>query len=272
MAEQKQIGNLKVIICQSKQEANQEGANIFAKDIKENPDIVLGLATGGTPVGMYQELIRMYEREEVDFSRINSFNLDEYVGLSGDHFQSYRYFMNDNLFNRINIDKANTHVPDGKAEDIPASCREYEEAIRAHGGVDLQLVGIGSNGHIAFNEPGSALDSRTREVSLTEETIKDNARFFEDEAEVPKKAVTMGIATILEAKKIVLLVTGKNKAEAVNKAIKGLANPDVPASFLQSHPNCIFILDKEAASGLGRCQNFYEKKGNNTKFTYKVEP
>jgi len=250
MAEQKQIGNIKVIICRNKQEVAQEGANIFAKSIKEKPDIVLGLATGGTPVGMYQELIRIHKQGEVDFSRVKSFNLDEYVGLSGNHPQSYRYFMNDNLFNHINIDKANTYVPDGKYEDVAANCRKYEEDIKAQGGVDLQLLGIGSNGHIAFNEPGSPLDSRTREVSLTEETIKDNARFFENESEVSRKAVTMGIATILEAKKIVLLATGNNKTEAVKKAIKGLANPDVPASFLQNHPDCIFVIDKQAAGGL----------------------
>jgi len=250
MAEQKKIGNIKVIICQDKQEVACEGAKIFAKDIKEKPDIVLGLATGGTPVGMYQELIRMHKEEGLDLSRVTSFNLDEYVGLSGGHSQSYRYFMDDNLFNHINIDKAKTHVPSGIAEDVPASCQKYEENIKAQGGVDLQLLGIGSNGHIAFDEPGSPSDSRTREVDLTEKTIKDNARFFENESEVPRKAVTMGIATILEAKKIVLLATGRNKAEAVAKAIKNSATTDIPASFLQNHSGCVFVLDQEAASGL----------------------
>jgi len=154
MAEQKKIGNIKVIICQNKQEVAQEGAKIFAKGIKEKPDIVLGLATGGTPVGMYQELIRMHKEEGLDFSRVTSFNLDEYVGLSGDHSQSYRYFMDDNLFNHINIDKAKTHVPNGMTKDVSASCQKYEENIKAQGGVGLQLLGIGSNGHIAFDEPG----------------------------------------------------------------------------------------------------------------------
>jgi len=250
MVEQKKIGNIEVIICQDKQEVAQEGAKIFAKNIKEKPDIILGLATGGTPVGMYQELIRMYKEEGLDFSRVTSFNLDEYVGLSGDHSQSYRRFMDDNFFNHINIDKAKTHVPIGIAEDVPASCQKYEGDIKTQGGVDLQLLGIGSNGHIAFNEPGSPSDSRTREVGLREKTIKDNARFFENESEVPRKAVTMGIATILEAKKIVLLATGSNKAEAVAKAIKNPAATDIPASFLQNHPSCVFIVDKEAASGL----------------------
>ena len=250
MAEQKKIGNIKVIICQDKQEVAREGAKIFAKDIKEKPGIALGLATGGTPVGMYKELIRMHKEEGLDFSRVRSFNLDEYVGLSGDHPQSYRYFMDDNLFNHINIDKEKTHVPSGIAEDILTSCQKYEEDIKTQGGVDLQLLGIGSNGHIAFNEPGSPSESRTREVGLTEKTIKDNARFFENESEVPQKAVTMGITTILEAKKIVLLATGGNKAEVVAKAIKSPATVEVPASFLQNHPNCVFIIDKEVASGL----------------------
>jgi len=250
MTEQKKIGNIEVIICQDKQEVAREGAKIFAKNIKEKPDIILGLATGGTPVGMYQELIRMHKEAGLDFSRVTSFNLDEYVGLSGGHSQSYRCFMDDNLFNHINIDKAKTHVPSGIAEDVPASCQKYEGDIKAQGGVDLQLLGIGSNGHIAFNEPGSPSDSRTREVRLREKTIKDNARFFENESEVPRKAVTMGIATILEAKKIVLLATGSNKAEVVAKAIKNPATIDIPASFLQNHPGCVFIVDKEVASGL----------------------
>jgi len=250
MSEQKNIGNIKVIICKDKQEAAQEGAKIFAKEIKTKPGVVLGLATGGTPVDMYKELIRMHKEGGLDFSHALSFNLDEYVGLLGSHPQSYRYFMDDNLFNHINIDKTKTHVPKGISQDIPASCQEYEKSIKEKGGVDLQLLGIGSNGHIAFNEPGSPSDSRTREIDLTEKTIKDNARFFENEAEVPRKAVTMGIATILEAKKIVLLATGNNKAEVVAKAIKSPATIDIPASFLQNHPDCVFVVDEEAANGL----------------------
>ena len=158
--------------------------------------------------------------------------------------------MDDNLFNHINIDKAKTHVPSGMAEDVSASCQKYEENIKAQGGVDLQLLGIGSNGHIAFDEPGSPSDSRTREVDLTEKTIKDNARFFENESEVPRKAITMGISTILEAKNIVLLATGSNKTEVAAKAIKNPATTDIPASFLQNHSDCVFIIDKESARGL----------------------
>jgi glucosamine-6-phosphate deaminase len=246
----KQFGKIKVIFCQDKAEVAQEAAAIFAQQIREKPGTVLGLATGGTPLDLYQQLIRMHKEEGLDFSRASSFNLDEYVGLSGEHPQSYRYFMNENLFNHININKLNTRVPDGQTRDSQVSCQKYEEAIRAAVGIDLQLLGIGSNGHIAFNEPGSPGDSRTRAVGLTERTIKDNARFFQNESEVPKKAITMGIGTILEARKIVLLATGKNKAEAVAQAIKDKVSTQVPASFLQNHPDCTFIVDKEAAAGL----------------------
>ena len=250
MVEHRQLGKIKVIVCQDKQEVAKVAADIFAQAIREKPDIVLGLATGGTPVGMYKELIRMHKEKGLNFNRVISFNLDEYVGLSGDHPRSYRYFMNENLFNHININKLNTHVPDGKAEDSQISCQKYEEDIKATGGIDLQLLGIGSNTHVAFNEPGSPRDSRTRIINLTENTIKDNARFFEDESEVPRKAVTMGIGTILEAKKIILLATGSNKADAVAKSINGSVNPGAPASFLQNHPDCTFIIDTEAAAGL----------------------
>jgi glucosamine-6-phosphate deaminase len=226
------------------------GAGIFAQAIREKPGIVLGLATGDTPVGVYKELIRIHREKGLDFGQVKSFNLDEYVGLDGSHPQSYRYFMNDNLFNYINIDKQNTRVPDGEANDFQSSCQRYEEDIKAEGGIDLQLLGIGSNGHIAFDEPGSPGDSRTRVIALKESTVKDNARFFKDESEVPRQAVTMGIGTILEARKIVLLATGANKADAITKAVKGRVSSDVPASFLQNHPDCIFIVDRESAAGL----------------------
>jgi len=250
MTEHKQLGKIKVIVCEDRQEIARVAADIFSQDIRKKPGTVLGLATGGTPVDMYQLLIRMHKEKGLDFSRVASFNLDEYLGLSADHPQSYRYFMNENLFNHININKLNTRVPDGKAKDLQVSCQKYENDIKAVGGIDLQLLGIGSNGHIAFNEPGSPGNSRTRVVDLTERTIKDNARFFQDESEVPTQAVTMGIGTILEAKKIVLLATGKNKAEAVARAIKGSVDVKVPASFLQNHPDCTFIIDKDSAAGL----------------------
>lgn len=248
--EQKQIGKIKIIVCNDKEEVAKKSAEIFAKAIREKANINLGLATGGTPVGMYKELIRMHKEEKLDFSRVKSFNLDEYVGIDPDNNQSYRCFMNTNLFDQVNINKQETYVPLGKGEDLEKTCREYEKDIKAAAGIDLQLLGIGSNGHIAFNEPGSPGDSRTRVVDLTQRTIKDNTRFFEKESEVPRQAVTMGIGTILEAKKIILLATGSNKAEAVAKAIKGAVSVDIPASFLQQHANSIFIIDKDAAANL----------------------
>lgn len=250
MAETKRIGKIKVIFCNDKEGSAKEAADIFAKIIRKKPNAVLGLATGGTPVQMYKELIRMHKEDGLDFSKILSFNLDEYLGLSGEHPQSYRYFMNTNLFDHINIKKSNTNVPDGKAKDAVAACKIYEDAIRRAGGIDIQLLGIGGNGHIAFNEPFSAADSRTRAVDLTERTIRDNARFFDKESDVPKKAVTMGIGTILEAKKIVLIATGSNKNDAVIKSIKGPVSPNVPASFLQNHADCTFVVDKEAGLSL----------------------
>lgn len=239
---------IKILICRDEGEVASESAKIFADQIRAKPDSVLGLATGGTPLGLYKELIRMYREEGLDFSKIITFNLDEYLGLAPVHPQSYRYFMNVNLFDRVNIDKTNTHVPDGLSEDPIPHCEAYEEAIRAAGGIDLQLLGIGRNGHIAFNEPGSRMDSRTRVINLTQKTIKDNARFFERESDVPRKALTMGIATILSARKIVLLAIGLNKAQAISKSIKGPKTAELPTSYLQNHPDCTFVIDKEAGS------------------------
>ncbi|MDD3296084.1 MAG: glucosamine-6-phosphate deaminase [Candidatus Omnitrophica bacterium] len=241
---------MKVIICQDKQEVSREAAAIFIQAINSNPEIVLGLATGGTPVGMYKELIEMNKKGKVNFSKVKSFNLDEYAGLDGSHPQSYRFFMNQNLFNHINIDKSNTYVPEGKFCDCEQSCRNYEEAIKKNSGIDLQLLGIGSNGHIAFNEPGSPEKSRTRKVDLTARTIDDNTRFFDNRNQVPTQAITMGIETILEAKQIILLATGANKATAVTGALKGPVGSRLPASFLQGHSACTFIVDKAAACEL----------------------
>jgi glucosamine-6-phosphate deaminase len=241
---------MEVRVFETSEEMSQAAAELFAERIEAKPDIVLGLATGGTPVKMYEVLVAMYERGELDFSRVVTFNLDEYIGLSPEHDQSYRYFMDTNLFDRVNIAKENTHLPDGMASDMEAMCVAYEAAIKAAGGIDLQLLGIGGNGHVAFNEPGSTGDSRTRVVDLSSETIRDNSRFFRDESEVPRKAVTMGIGSILEAREIVLIADGAHKAEAVAKAVEGEMTPVVPASFLQEHPNCIFFLDRKAASQL----------------------
>jgi glucosamine-6-phosphate deaminase len=237
-------------VCDHPQEAARRVAEIFADAIRSHPDIVLGLATGGTPVGVYAELVRMHREGSLDFSQLTTFNLDEYVGLAPDHPQSYRYFMQQNLFDHVNVRPDKTHVPDGLAADIAQHALEYESQIREVGGVDLQLLGIGDNGHIAFNEPGSSPDSRTRQVDLTEETIRANSRFFESVEEVPRHAITMGIGTILEAKRIVLMATGARKSEAVERAIQGPIDPLSPASQLQRAQDVTFVLDAAAASRL----------------------
>ena len=241
---------MEVIITNSADEMSKKGAELVAAAVKKNPKAVLGLATGGTPVKMYAELIKLYKSGALDFKKVRSFNLDEYVGLPGTHDQSYRCFMNENLFNHINIDKKNTNVPDGLAKDIEKSCAEYEAKIKAWGGIDLQVLGIGSNGHIAFNEPLSGAMSKTRKVAISQRTIADNARFFKTMDEVPKTAVTMGIGTILEARKIVLLASGGNKADVIAAAVEGPVTQLVPASFLQLHADTVFVVEKEAASKL----------------------
>ncbi|MDP8233482.1 MAG: glucosamine-6-phosphate deaminase [Candidatus Saelkia tenebricola] len=240
---------IQVIVCEDKKDVGFKAFRIFSDAIYSNPETVLGLATGSTPVEMYKQLIALHKEKGFNFSKTASFNLDEYFMLASDHPQSYRYFMNDVLFNHINIDKTRTHVLNGVCKTPQSECQQFEEILfEQYGGVDLQLLGIGSNGHIAFNEPGSTLDSRTRIVDLNQQTKKDNARFFQKQEDVPTQALTMGIGTILEARKIVLLATGENKAEAINDAINGPITPDVPASFLRYHPDCVFIVDKDAAA------------------------
>lgn len=241
---------MNVTICETYEEMSKAAADLFAERIRAKPDIVLGLATGNTPVGLYQELARMHGEERLDFSRVRTFNLDEYLGLGPDHEQSYRHFMDVNLFDSINIDKANTHVPDGLAADPEAHCAAYEAAIRAAGGIDLQVLGIGSNGHIAFNEPGSPAGSRTRVVELTQSTITDNSPFFDRTEDVPTRALSMGIGTIMESREIVLLANKEKKAEAVARSLQGPITEDVPASILQQHENVTVILDRAAASQL----------------------
>jgi glucosamine-6-phosphate deaminase len=240
---------------------SKEAAKIVADRIRRKPNLVLGLATGSTPLGLYKELIRLHKEEGLDFSKVITFNLDEYVGLPPEHDQSYHYFMWENLFKHININPANVHIPQGMFGDlkispyetdpkIEAYCRWYEEKIKEAGGIDLQILGIGANGHIAFNEPGSSLGSRTRIKTLTERTRQDNSRFFKSIDEVPKYAITMGIGTIMEAREIILLASGKNKANAVKAAVEGPITAMCPASMLQMHKKAIVILDKEAASKL----------------------
>ena len=225
-----------------------EAAKIMAEVIKNKPDCVLGLATGSTPVGMYACLVDMYNKGELDFSKVKSVNLDEYYPLSPDNDQSYRYFMNKNLFDRVNIDKANTNVPDGMAKDVEKSCAEYEAKIDAMGGIDVQVLGIGRNGHIGFNEPDSELIPNTHLTALTDSTIEANSRFFASENDVPKHALTMGIASVFKARKIIVVASGANKAEAIRATLCGNLTTNCPASLLRLHPDVTIICDEAAYS------------------------
>ena len=225
---------------------SRKAANIISAQVIMKPNAVLGLATGSTPVGAYRQLIEWYNKGDVDFFQISSVNLDEYKGLSGEHDQSYRYFMNRNFFDHINIKKENTNVPNGLAQDAEAECQRYNHVIKTLGGIDLQLLGIGGNGHIGFNEPGTAFEKETHLVTLTEQTRESNARFFAGLDEVPTHAFTMGIKSIMSAKKILLLATGENKAKALYDSFFGPVTPGVPASILQLHNDCTIIADEEA--------------------------
>lgn len=249
---------MRVLIVKNYEEMSKKAADIVEELVKRKPDCVLGLATGSTPEGLYRELVRRHKEEGLDFSRVTTFNLDEYYGLDGSHPQSYRYFMDVNLFNGINIKKENTFVPDGKVpvEEIESYCRKYEEMIRKAGGIDLQVLGIGGDGHIAFNEPGSSLSSRTRLVALNEQTIKDNSRFFKSADEVPRYALSMGVGTILEAKELLFLANGEKKAEVVAKALEGPITSSITASAIQMHPRVTAIVDEAAAKYLVRT-DFY---------------
>jgi len=249
---------MRVLVRKDYEAMSKTAAEIVASLVKKKPGCILGLATGSTPVGMYRELAWMCREENLCFSKVKSFNLDEYFGIAPDHDQSYRCFMNDNLFNHININKENTRVPDGlvKLEEVEKSCADYEKAIKDAGGVDLQVLGIGGDGHIGFNEPGSSLASRTRLIALDEQTREDNARFFSSIDEVPRAALTMGVGTVLEAKCNLLLANSQKKAEVVAKAIEGPVTNQITASALQLHPNTITIVDEEAASTLKRKEHY----------------
>jgi glucosamine-6-phosphate deaminase len=238
--------DMHVISCSDYAEMSLKTARIIAAQVTLKPHCVLGLATGSTPVGTYKELIRLHLEEELDFSNVTTFNLDEYYGLSPEHEQSYHYFMQQNLFDYINIPRENTHIPDGLTRDVARTCAEYDNLVASLGGTDIQLVGIGDNGHIAFNEPNTVFVADTHLVDLDEDTIKANARFFESEAEVPRQAITMGMRSIFSAKLILLLASGPNKASAIARMIKGPIDPQLPASILQLHPNVVVIAGKEA--------------------------
>ena len=227
----------------------------MAAQINAKPDSVLGLATGSTPVGAYRQLIQWYREDLLDFSRITTINLDEYRGLAAENDQSYRYFMNHNLFDHVNIRKECTYLPDGTEPDSKKACREYDAIIKGVGGIDLQILGLGRNGHIGFNEPGDYFEKTTHCVDLTESTIEANKRFFQKEEDVPRQAYTMGIQTIMGAGTILLLVSGEEKAEILRQVICGPVTPRVPASILQMHPRAVVIADEAA---LSRTENLGE--------------
>lgn len=232
------------------QDMSRKAANIISAQIIMKPNCVLGLATGSSPVGTYRQLIEWYNKGDLDFSHVTSINLDEYKGLSPENDQSYRYFMNTNLFNHVNIDKAHTFVPNGLEVNSEKACTDYNHTIATSGGIDLQLLGLGHNGHIGFNEPGAAFERETHCVDLTESTIEANKRFFASEEEVPRQAYTMGIKNIMQAKKILVIVSGADKAQILEKVLYGPITPEVPASILQLHNDVTIVADEAALSCL----------------------
>lgn len=247
--ERKEKGiTMNIIRAKDYQDMSRKAANIISAQIIMKPDCVLGLATGSTPVGTYRQLIEWYEKGDLDFSRVSTVNLDEYRGLAHTDPQSYYYFMQENLFDHVNIDKTATHVPDGTNPDAADACAKHEQIIKSLGGIDLQLLGLGNNGHIGFNEPGAAFEKETHLVDLAESTIRANARFFTSIDEVPKQAYTMGIRTIMQAKKILVVVWGESKADIVSRAFFGPVTPEVPASILQMHPDVTVVCDEAALS------------------------
>lgn len=229
---------------------SRKAANILSAQVIMKPDSVLGLATGTTPIGVYRQLIRWYEKGDLDFSRVRSVNLDEYCGLDAAHPQSYAYFMRENFFSHINIRPENTHVPNGMEQDADKECARYNALLKRLGCIDLQLLGMGHNGHIGFNEPGHAFALETHKVALTNSTIEANSRLFKNADEVPRYAYSMGIKSIMQAKRILLIVSGKSKADIVKQALTGEVTPDVPASILQMHPGVTVVGDDEALSGI----------------------
>ena len=243
---------MRIIVTKDYEDMSKKAAAIIAAQVAEKPDCVLGLAPGSTPIGTYKNLVEWYENGSLDFSQVRTVNLDEYRGLPRDNDQSYYYFMHDNLFNHVNIDEANTNVPDGTNPDADAECARYEALIASYGGQDLQLLGLGHNGHIGFNEPAQEFDKTTHCVDLQESTIEANKRFFASADDVPKQAYTMGIGTIMKAKKILVVANGEGKADIVAKAFFGPVTPEVPASILQFHPNVTIVVDEAAASKLPR--------------------
>jgi len=254
---------MEVIILPTASEASEVAARLVARQLREKPNSVLGLATGSTPSRLYQLLARMHREDGLDFSKATTFNLDEYVNLDPNHPASYHQFMEENFFSHVNVRRESVHIPDGMIADVPAHCSDYERAIRKAGGIDLQILGLGSDGHLGFNEPGSSLASRTRIKTLTERTRTDNARFFTGAQEVPHHVITMGLGTIMESRMCLLLAFGKAKAEAVAASVEGPVTASVPGSLLQFHPQAKVLLDAESASLLTRAeyyQGVYQNK------------
>ena len=242
---------MKIYKAKDYKDMSRKAANIISAQVIMKPNCVLGLATGSTPIGTYDQLVEWYNKGDLDFSEVTTVNLDEYKGLPRTNDQSYYYFMHQHLFDRVNIDPERTNVPNGMEPDAEKECGRYEELIRALGGVDLQLLGLGHNGHIGFNEPGEAFEKETHCVDLTESTIEANKRFFASADDVPKQAYTMGIKTIMQAKKILIVVNGENKADIVERAFFGPVTPEVPASILQLHNDVTLVGDEAALAKIG---------------------
>ena len=244
---------MRIIKARDYDEVSRKAANIIFSVMTQKPDCVLGLATGSSPVGIYKELVRRYEDGNLDFSRVTTVNLDEYRGLDKEDPQSYAYYMKENLFSHVNIPMENTHLPDGREEDSEKACEEYNRILRAAGRQDIQLLGIGHDGHIGFNEPADHFPKETHCVDLAEPTIEANARFFESRDQVPTQAYTMGIRNIMAAKQILMVANGKGKAKILKEAFQGPVTPRVPASILQLHPDVILVADEEALSEMEGC-------------------
>ena len=241
---------MRIIEAKNYDHMSRQAANIISAQVILKPDCVLGLATGSSPIGTYKQLIDWYNKGDIDFSLVRTVNLDEYCGLDGSNDQSYRYFMHNNFFDHININPDNINIPDGKNENAEEECKRYNDIIKSMGGIDLQLLGLGPNGHIGFNEPADFFSMDTHKVSLTDATIQANKRFFEKEEDVPRFAYTMGIRNIMQAERVLMVVSGKSKAKVVKEAFFGDVTPKVPASILQVHKNFTLVADEEALSEL----------------------
>lgn len=255
---------MEVIVQRDYEQMSKLAAQVVVEVLNAKPNAVLGMATGSTPLGLYQELVRLHTEEQLDFSRVTTFNLDEYVGLPVNHPQSYHYFMHENFFRHVNIPRQNINIPSGTTSNYPAFCEWYEQRIAECGGIDVQILGIGADGHIAFNEPTSSLSSRTRLKTLSRQTIDDNARFFDRREDVPIYAITMGVGTILDARKLILVASGQAKAKAVAQAVEGPVTSMVTASALQMHQDATVIVDAEAAAEL-EMRDYYD-------FIYAAKP